>query len=65
MLKLLNEADQFGCTPLHYASKKGQLHTIQQLLKLGAHLNAKNINNQSVLHFAARLIKVNFKFEFE
>jgi len=54
MVKLLNDQDVFGCTPLHYASKEGQLKTIDQLLQLGAQLNAKNNKKQSALHFAAR-----------
>jgi ankyrin repeat protein len=54
MSHLLNEPDKFGCTPLHYASKQGQLGTIRELLQLGAQLSAKNNKQQSALHFAAR-----------
>ena len=50
---LANEADEYGCTPLHYASKQGLLKTVMSLIKLGALLNAKNKNRESPLHFAA------------
>jgi transient receptor potential cation channel subfamily A protein 1 len=51
---LLNEVDDYGCTPLHYASKAGHLSTIERLITLGAFLNIKNKEKQSPLHFAAR-----------
>ena len=54
MKTLMNETDDLGCTPLHYASKVGQISTIESLLKMGALLNAKNNNRESPLHFAAR-----------
>ncbi|KAK4337429.1 hypothetical protein RND71_043540 [Anisodus tanguticus] len=54
-LSLLNEKDIFGCTPLHYASKEGNLKTVNSLLNLGASISVKNNDNQSALHFAARL----------
>ena len=54
LTELLNERDQFGCTPLHYASREGNLKSIQNLLELGALINPKNDDNQSPLHFAAR-----------
>ncbi len=50
----LNETDELGCTPLHYASKEGQIATIENLLKMGAHLNAKTNKRESALHFAAK-----------
>jgi len=51
---LLNERDELGCTPLHYASKEGHLVAIDDLLKLGAVINPKDNNKNSPLHFAAR-----------
>ena len=51
---LLNDPDEHGCTPLHYASREGHLGAIEQLMDLGAFLNVKNKERQSPLHFAAR-----------
>ena len=51
---LLNERDDFGCTPLHLASKEGHLSAIEDLINLGAFLNIKDNDKQSPLHFAAR-----------
>lgn len=51
---LLNEKDDLGCTPLHYASKEGYLSAIEDLISLGAMLNPKNNERQSPFHFAAR-----------
>ena len=51
---LLNEKDDFGCTPLHYASREGHLNAIDDLINLGASINPKNNDKQSPLHFAAR-----------
>ena len=51
---MLDQRDSQGCTPLHYASKEGQLNTIDDLLKMGAVLNIKNNLKQSPLHFAVR-----------
>ena len=54
MKNLLNEKDDLGCTPLHYASKEGHLVAIDDLIRLGAVINAKNNEKKSPLHFAAR-----------
>lgn len=51
---LLNEKDDYGCTPLHYASKEGYLVALDDLIELGATVNPKNKDKQSPLHFAAR-----------
>ncbi|XP_076335183.1 transient receptor potential cation channel A1 [Tachypleus tridentatus] len=56
---LMNERDIYGCTPMHYASRKGHLKTIRSLLQLGAVVNLKNNDNQSPLHFAARYGRYN------
>lgn len=53
-LNLLNERDVFGCSPLHYAAREGNLKTVQSLLELGSSVGVRNNDNQSALHFAAR-----------
>lgn len=52
--KLLNEKDNMGCSPLHYASREGHIRSLENLIQLGACINLKNNNNESPLHFAAR-----------
>ncbi|CAC5415131.1 TRPA1 [Mytilus coruscus] len=56
---LLNETDNIGCTPLHYATREGQLNAIDTLMSMGALLNPKNKQKQSPLHFAARYGRYN------
>ncbi|XP_041357845.1 transient receptor potential cation channel subfamily A member 1-like [Gigantopelta aegis] len=55
----LNEKDDYGCTPLHYASKEGHLMAINDLLDMGAVINTKNNDKQSPFHFAARYGRLN------
>ncbi|KAL4717669.1 hypothetical protein ACJJTC_000818 [Scirpophaga incertulas] len=52
--RLLNEKDNTGCSPLHYASREGHIRSLENLIRLGACINLKNNNNESPLHFAAR-----------
>lgn len=59
LLQLLNEKDNTGCTPLHYASRDGHISSLRNLLRLGACINLKNNNNESPLHFAARYGRFN------
>ncbi|XP_058828008.1 transient receptor potential cation channel subfamily A member 1-like [Topomyia yanbarensis] len=54
LLQLLNEKDNTGCSPLHYASREGHIRSLENLIQLGACINLKNNNNESPLHFAAR-----------
>ncbi|XP_028033887.1 transient receptor potential cation channel subfamily A member 1 [Bombyx mandarina] len=54
LLQLLNEKDNTGCSPLHYASREGHIRSLENLIRLGACINLKNNNNESPLHFAAR-----------
>lgn len=60
LLQLMNEKDNTGCSPLHYASREGHIRSLENLIRLGACINLKNNNNQSPLHFAARLVYVFF-----
>ncbi|CAB3379362.1 Hypothetical predicted protein [Cloeon dipterum] len=57
--QLLNERDMVGCSPLHYASREGQIRSLQNLLTLGACVSIKNNRNESPLHFAARFGRFN------
>ncbi|XP_015600034.1 transient receptor potential cation channel subfamily A member 1 isoform X2 [Cephus cinctus] len=59
LLLLLNEKDETGCSPLHYASREGHIRSLENLIKLGACINLKNNNNESPLHFAARYGRYN------
>ncbi|XP_071446354.1 transient receptor potential cation channel subfamily A member 1 [Hetaerina americana] len=57
--QLLNEKDNTGCSPLHYASREGHIRSLENLIRLGACINLKNNNNESPLHFAARYGRYN------
>lgn len=59
LLQLLNEKDNTGCSPLHYASREGHIRSLENLIRLGACINLKNNNNESPLHFAARYGRYN------
>ncbi|XP_065074384.1 transient receptor potential cation channel subfamily A member 1 isoform X2 [Ochlerotatus camptorhynchus] len=59
LLQLLNEKDDTGCSPLHYASREGHIRSLENLIRLGACINLKNNNNESPLHFAARYGRYN------
>ena len=54
LIELSNDADDLGCTPLHYASKQGSLRTVNSLIAMGAQLSARTNRKESPLHFAAR-----------
>ncbi|KAF6024024.1 TrpA1 [Bugula neritina] len=57
--KLMNERDMHGCTPLHYASKAGNMRSITGLIDQGAVISCKDNSKQSPLHFASRYGRVN------
>lgn len=59
LLELLNEKDNTGCSPLHYASREGHIKSLENLIRLGACINLKNNNNESPLHFGARYGRYN------
>ncbi|XP_033645288.1 transient receptor potential cation channel subfamily A member 1-like [Asterias rubens] len=56
---LLNNVDSSGCTPIHYATRDGNIQSLQSLIELGATVNLKNNQKQSPLHFAARYGRYN------
>ncbi|KAJ8032948.1 Transient receptor potential cation channel subfamily A member 1 [Holothuria leucospilota] len=58
-LKLLNEKDLYGCAPIHYATKGGNIKSVQGLIDLGATVNLRDKKKQSPLHFAARYGRFN------
>lgn len=60
LLQLLNEKDNTGCSPLHYASREGHIRSLENLIRLGACINLKNNNNESPLHFAARFVNLHY-----
>ena len=51
---LLNDMDNRGCTPIHYATRDGNIKSVQSLIELGATVNLKDFQKQSPLHFAAK-----------
>ncbi|KAF5301244.1 hypothetical protein FQR65_LT00944 [Abscondita terminalis] len=59
LVQLLNEKDNTGCSPMHYASREGHIRSLENLIRLGAVINLKNNNNESPLHFAARYGRYN------
>ncbi|CAL4076212.1 unnamed protein product, partial [Meganyctiphanes norvegica] len=59
MSELLNEQDSIGCSPMHYASRSGQIRAIASLLQFGASVRTKNNHNESPLHFAAKYGRYN------
>ena len=52
--KFLNEPDEQGNSPQHYAAKEGHYEVIGVLGDKGANLQAKNQNDLTVAQFAAR-----------
>lgn len=53
----MNKADDFGCTPLHYAADKGNVAIIKMLIKAGANLNVADKGGCTPL-FSASTIEV-------
>lgn len=46
--------DQTGCTPLHHAAAVGDHDTVEQLLREGLDINARDEDGWAPLHFAAQ-----------
>ncbi|XP_072016502.1 transient receptor potential cation channel subfamily A member 1-like isoform X2 [Amphiura filiformis] len=59
IIHLINDTDNHGCTPMHYATRDGNIKSLQGLLELGATVKLKNKDKQSPLHFAARYGRFN------
>ena len=55
----LEAKDKFGFTALHLASFYGSLEILKELIKQGADINAKNNDEETILHLAARSKKPN------
>lgn len=53
---MLNEQDSLGWSPLHHASRAGQISSLTSLLQLGASVRTKDNRNESPLHFAAKWV---------
>ena len=48
----VNEVDEFGRTPLHYAVVYSKIFIVHDLLKHGANVHAKDIHGKIPLDFA-------------
>ena len=51
---LFDHRDVDGCSPIHYASREGQVNMLTTLIRQGAEINKKTNQRQSSLHFAAQ-----------
>lgn len=49
----INDVDNRGNTPLHWASMKDRADTVSLLIENGADIEAKDIDNWTALHYAA------------
>ncbi|KAK4295471.1 hypothetical protein Pmani_031988 [Petrolisthes manimaculis] len=56
---MMNEQDKLGWSPLHYASRLGQVTSLSSLLSLGASVKTKDYRNENPLHFAAKYGRYN------
>ncbi|XP_038622683.1 transient receptor potential cation channel subfamily A member 1 [Tachyglossus aculeatus] len=56
---LVKEEDVEGCTPLHYACRKGVPLSVNNLLCLNESINSKSKDKKSPLHFAAKFGRIN------
>lgn len=49
----VDDADESGCTALHFAADRGRLEVLALLLARGADVNARDSDGQTPLHYAA------------
>jgi len=49
----VNTADEYGVTPLHYATQRGNINIVKLLIAQGAHLDAKDNAGRTPLHYAS------------
>ncbi|KAJ7338916.1 hypothetical protein JRQ81_012818 [Phrynocephalus forsythii] len=56
---LVNDEDNEGCTPLHYACRQGVALSVNSLLQLNVSIYSKSRDKKSPLHFAASYGRIN------
>ncbi|RWS28183.1 integrin-linked protein kinase-like protein [Leptotrombidium deliense] len=49
----MNQGDDHGFSPLHWASKEGRTPIVEMLINKGARINATNMGDDTALHLAA------------
>ena len=49
---VVNERDDIGCTPIHYAAVKGCTEAVALLIEKGANINERNDGGWAPIHFA-------------
>jgi ankyrin repeat protein len=49
----IHAKNNYGETPLHFASRNGHLEVVKYLKSVGADINAKNNNSWTPLHSAS------------
>ncbi|XP_076367402.1 scaffold protein ILK-like [Tachypleus tridentatus] len=49
----MNQGDDHGFSPLHWASKEGRANIVEMLMFRGARINATNMGDDTALHLAA------------
>lgn len=54
---LVNSVDAVGKTGMHWAAKRGDLETLETLLRAGGNINAVDLTNRTPLYIAARMDK--------
>ncbi|RWS03983.1 Integrin-linked protein kinase-like protein [Dinothrombium tinctorium] len=49
----MNQGDDHGFSPLHWAAKEGRTHIVEMLINKGARINATNMGDDTALHLAS------------
>ena len=55
----INEKNEYGWTPLHFAADKGHLRVVEYLVNQKADINAKNLKEKTPLRQAYDSCKMN------